>query len=77
MEIIINTNGDITEMTAPEGHYITQSAAVVDAGNRGYYMKRTLLSCETVADWRIATAEEREQYEQQTAEMLSLLNRNR
>lgn len=47
------------EMIAPDGRYLTQSAEVAD-GQRLYFTRRPLLAEESISDWRIAEAEERE-----------------
>ena len=54
-------NDNLVELVADEGMYITQAAEVWDA--RVFCTRRVLLPGETAADWRDATAQEKNEYE--------------
>lgn len=59
--MIENQIGNITELVADEGKYITQAAEVWDA--RVFCTRRVLTPGETSADWRDATQKEKDDYE--------------
>lgn len=52
----------INEMIAPQGAYLTQKEEN-PAGGRVYVTRRTLLPSETLEDWRVATADEKAEWE--------------
>lgn len=56
-----NKIGNLTELVADEGMYITQSAEVWD--ERVFCTRRVLTPSEAATDWRDATEEEKVEYE--------------
>lgn len=55
-------------MVAPDGYYLTQAAD--DVTNRVYPHERMLLAGEQLADWRIATDEEKAAFEASQEEQI-------
>ena len=60
-EITLTKRGPFDVMVAPDGYYLTQAAE--DVANRVYPHERMLLAGELLADWRIATVEEKTAYD--------------
>lgn len=64
-EITLTKRGPFDVMVAPDGYYLTQASD--DVTNRVYPHERMLLAGEQLADWRIATDEEKAAFEAQMA----------
>lgn len=65
-QITLTKRGLFDVMVAPDGCYLTQAAN--DVTNRVYPHERMLLAGEQLADWRIATNEEKAAFEAAQAE---------
>lgn len=60
-EIIILQVGDLRQMEAPEGYWLTQADELEE--NRVYVRKRIILSEEDVLAWRLSDGAEKEAWE--------------
>ena len=58
-----NQIGNITELVAEEGQYITQS---FEAWNERQFLKKITVSPEDISKWRDATGKEKIDYERST-----------
>ena len=57
--IIQETTGELTEIVAPAGYYMTQAG---DTDGRMYFTRKVLVEGDSVGNYRLATAEEYEVY---------------
>lgn len=57
--IIQDTRGELTEIAAPAGYYMTQAG---DTDGRMYFTRKVLVEEDSVGNYRLATAEEYEVY---------------
>lgn len=57
--IIQDTRGELTEIVAPAGYYMTQAG---DTDGRMYFTRKVLVEGDSVGNYRLATAEEYEVY---------------
>lgn len=57
--IIQETRGELTEIAAPAGYYMTQAG---DTDGRMYFTRKVLVEGDSVGNYRLATAEEYEVY---------------
>ena len=57
--IIQETTGELTEIVAPAGYYLTQAG---DTDGRMYFTRKVLVEEDSVGNYRLATAEEYEVY---------------
>lgn len=60
MEIIVVNNGELCEMVAPQGYYITQAD---NAADRIFVRRRQVLETDILAHWRLASEQEKMQAE--------------
>ena len=67
-EIIISQVGELRQMEAPEGYWLTQNDDVGE--NRVYVRKRIILSEKDALAWRLAGGEDKEAWESQMAEKI-------
>ncbi len=66
----------INEIIAPQSAYLTQKEEN-PAGGRVYITRRTLLPSESADDWRVATADEKAEYERMLEEQMNAGNENK
>ena len=62
-EIIISQVGELRQMEAPEGYWLTQNDDVGE--NRVYVRKRIVLSDEDASAWRLAGGEEQSAWQKE------------